>query len=518
MLTAPFISQVLLLAGSMNALGNPLGLLGKVGEGTLDLVAGPLDGARGGGGLDGGIEGGIDGGISLVRNTINGVFQSAGGLTSTLATAAAHASMDPEYIARHSHGSGTVGVDRVDESIGSADPRPYRKGTPNSQGRQRSAKTALNNALEGEPRDIFDGVALGTLTLARGLWDGITDVYTQVRRSTRRRDEDFIDRGGDPSSRTGGSIADRQNNKKSAEKMVGRVMQGVGRGLLGTVVKPAVGVIDAATKVLDGVKNSTRHETEVQQQTRSQTTVRRQRPVYHRGNLVPSILPYNHDAATVCAVLRWLSFREFGQDQQNGGKIRSNQRGEVAIGRHDAASFVGHVATLDGVLVLVTKALLHLSTPGHGEPLKLVARIPWGSIIGFQCSGVDAARSHLRPSSGQDAEESSFVSKLTIRYQRSGRVAAHCVLTGYFTSPKASTSQEGVSIAIPAAPAATTEATVSKPGVNGEFSTPSIAKQATIALQPVLDVLLAGMRMARATQGVVRATTNLGSQPVPRTS
>lgn len=515
----------------MNALGNPLGLLGKVGEGTLDLVAGPLDGARGGGGLDGGIEGGIDGGISLVRNTINGVFQSAGGLTSTLATAAAHASMDPEYIARHSHGSGTVGVDRVDESVGLADPSLYKSTgttTSSSRGGQRSAKTALDDALQGEPRDVFDGVALGTLTLARGLWDGITDVYTQVRRSTRRRDEGFNNQSGDPGIHQGGSNADaRSKNKSSAGKMVGRVMKGVGRGLLGTVVKPTVGVIDAATKVLDGVKNSTRHETEVHQQTRSRTTVRRQRPVYYRGNLVPRVLPYNHDAATVCAVLRWLSFREFGQGEngsrrsEHGGTARSKRgASEVAIGRHDAASFIGHLTTLDGVLVLVTEALLHLSTPGRGEPLKLVARIPWGSIIGFQCSGFeDAVRSHyLRPPRGDGIKDSSFVSKLTIRHQNSGRVAAHDVLTGHFTCPRAFASGEGMSIAMPVAPTATAEATASEAAEKGGAKTPNIAKQATIALQPVLDILLTAMRRARTAEGVVPATTNLWGQPVRRTT
>ena len=71
----------------------------QVGEGTLDLVAKPLDGVRDGG-IDDGIDGAIGGGISLVRNTINGVVQSVGGITDTLATAAAHASMDSRYVRR----------------------------------------------------------------------------------------------------------------------------------------------------------------------------------------------------------------------------------------------------------------------------------------------------------------------------------------------------------------------------------------------------------------------------------
>ena len=144
--------------------------------------------------------------------------------------------------------------------------------------RERDGQQELRTSRDTQPRDVFDGVALGTIALARGIWDGLTDVYTQVRRSAaanRREDELAME--------LGGRASDARRGRK-----FGRVMQGVGRGLLGTVVKPAVGVIDAATKVLDGVRNSTRPAAEKRNHARSQVQLRRQRAVYVWWRTLPS--------------------------------------------------------------------------------------------------------------------------------------------------------------------------------------------------------------------------------------
>lgn len=74
----------------------------------------------------------------------------------------------------------------------------------------------------GENRDILDGIGSATESLARGLTDGVSGLYKNPMRGAER------------------------------DGFAG-FAKGMGTGVLGLVVKPVVGVTDAATDVLRGL-------------------------------------------------------------------------------------------------------------------------------------------------------------------------------------------------------------------------------------------------------------------------
>lgn len=81
----------------------------------------------------------------------------------------------------------------------------------------------LRDDTAGENRDLLDGIGSATDSLARGLKDGVSGLYKNPMRGAER------------------------------DGFAG-FAKGVGTGVLGLVVKPVVGVADAATDVLQGLR------------------------------------------------------------------------------------------------------------------------------------------------------------------------------------------------------------------------------------------------------------------------
>lgn len=93
------LGQLYKLLGSVEFIGNPVGLIDRLGSGVVDffyqpaqgLVKSPQDFGKG---L-------AKGSISLVTNTISGVFNTASKITGAVAKGLAAASMDEKFIDRH---------------------------------------------------------------------------------------------------------------------------------------------------------------------------------------------------------------------------------------------------------------------------------------------------------------------------------------------------------------------------------------------------------------------------------
>ncbi len=181
--------KALSVLGSLEALGNPVGLFRDMGQGMQDFVAEPVIG------LVKSIEemrpnkffaGVARGGGSLLKNTAGGVANSASMITGTFSDILV-STMDSRY--QHNRAKRT-------EERGS------------------------------KPRDMLQGIGTGGISLVQGFSDGVTGVFV--------------------------------NPYKGAEKDgLAGFARGVGTGVIGLVVKPVVGIGDAATNVLQGVKGTT---------------------------------------------------------------------------------------------------------------------------------------------------------------------------------------------------------------------------------------------------------------------
>lgn len=184
------------IAGSLRAIGNPLGLARGVLRGVEDLVREPVQGL---------IEGIDDqapeafaiglrrGASSLVRHTVGGTANSLSQITGNFSRAASHLAMDGDYRRRQA---------RKDNRRGNADST-------------RSKDAAL-----------FEGLADGFDSAVGGVVDGVTGLVQAPIRGAER----------------GGAAG---------------AIRGVGQGVLGLVVKPVIGVADAATDVLRGIRDTT---------------------------------------------------------------------------------------------------------------------------------------------------------------------------------------------------------------------------------------------------------------------
>lgn len=94
---ANLTTEVLKLLGSINILGNPVGLFSSIGTGMQDLLEKPREGF-----IKGPLEGGIGlakGAGSLLRHTLAGTFNSLDKITGSLGTGIASLSLDDEYLA-----------------------------------------------------------------------------------------------------------------------------------------------------------------------------------------------------------------------------------------------------------------------------------------------------------------------------------------------------------------------------------------------------------------------------------
>ncbi len=128
------------------------------------------------------------------------------------------------------------------------------------------------NTLRSPDRDIavtfFEGVESGAVKLVRGVWDGVTGVVRAPLRGAERHGmEGFA--------------------------------KGVGKGLLGLLVKPMIGLSDAATDVMIGVQGSVEGK---KLRGSRHAQVRPRRPMYGPDRI---LRPYTvADAAAATLMLR----------------------------------------------------------------------------------------------------------------------------------------------------------------------------------------------------------------------
>jgi len=130
------MKQVYKLVGSIDILGNPVGLFNGIGTGVVDLFDKPMKGF-----VKGPLEGGkgmIIGASSLVKHTFAGTFNSVGKITGSI-------------------GSGLT-------SIISGDKEYIEK--------RKRLKTK-------KPKGVFSGVGQGIESIGTGLLSGVTGVFTQ---------------------------------------------------------------------------------------------------------------------------------------------------------------------------------------------------------------------------------------------------------------------------------------------------------------------------------------------------
>ena len=88
--------QLLKLLGSLDLIGNPIGLISNLGMGVKDAIVKPIEGF-----VDGPLEMGrgfIEGTNSLVTNTVGGTFNSINKISKSMAQGMSTLAMDPELL------------------------------------------------------------------------------------------------------------------------------------------------------------------------------------------------------------------------------------------------------------------------------------------------------------------------------------------------------------------------------------------------------------------------------------
>mmetsp|Transcript_10511 Transcript_10511/g.37025 ORF Transcript_10511/g.37025 Transcript_10511/m.37025 type:complete len:932 (+) Transcript_10511:53-2848(+) len=186
------------IAGSLRAIGNPLGLARGVLRGLEDAVREPVQGL-----IDGVDEarpeafalGVARGASSLVRHTVGGTADSLASITGNFSRAASHLALDAEYRARQ---------------------------------RAKDEARASRDVASARRTRLIEGLADGFDSAVGGVVDGVTGLVQEPMRGAERA----------------GAAG---------------VFLGLGRGVLGLAVKPVCGLADAATDVLRGIRNETAH-------------------------------------------------------------------------------------------------------------------------------------------------------------------------------------------------------------------------------------------------------------------
>lgn len=211
------------LFGSLDFIGNPVGLINNLGTGVKDFFYEPMEGAAAGS-LEAFLGGLGKGTNSLLGNTLHGASGSAAKLTGTLGQGLASLAMDSKY---------------------------------KQERTRRKAK---------EAKSVSQGVSQGSRELGRALYDGLTGVVLAPLRGAERNG-------------------------------VYGFGKGVFTGLVGIAVKPAVGVLDFGSRFSEGLKNHTRADMLLTQDT---ARVRPPRSFGLRGELKE----YNVDEANAQHSLR----------------------------------------------------------------------------------------------------------------------------------------------------------------------------------------------------------------------
>ena len=174
-------TEVFKLLGSINLLGNPVGLFSQIGTGVQDLFEKPIEGF-----IKGPLEGGVGlvkGAGSLVTHTLAGTLNSLDKITGSLGTGIAALSLDDEYLAQRE-------------------------------------KMKMVKA-----KDVGQGLQQAGMSIFKGFEKGITGVFMKPIEGASK--------GG-----------------------VTGFFKGTFQGLSGLIVKPVSGLLDAASKTAEGIKNT----------------------------------------------------------------------------------------------------------------------------------------------------------------------------------------------------------------------------------------------------------------------
>ena len=174
-------TEIFKLLGSINILGNPVGLFSQIGTGVSDLIEKPMEGF-----IKGPLEGGVGlvkGAGSLLSHTLAGTLNSLDKITGSLGTGIAALSLDDEYLAQRE-------------------------------------KMKMTKA-----KHVGQGLTQAGMSIFTGFEKGITGVFMKPIEGASK--------GG-----------------------VKGFLKGTFQGLSGLIVKPVSGLLDAASKTAEGIKNT----------------------------------------------------------------------------------------------------------------------------------------------------------------------------------------------------------------------------------------------------------------------
>ena len=174
-------TEIFKLLGSINIIGNPVGLFSQIGTGVQDLIEKPIEGI-----IKGPLEGGIGlmrGAESLLKHTFAGTFNSIDKITGSLGSGIAFLSFDDEYLAQRE-------------------------------------KMKLS-----KPKHVGEGLKHAGLSIFKGFEKGITGVFMKPFEG-------------------------------ASKDGVKGFLKGTYQGVTGLIIKPVSGVLDAASKTAEGIKNT----------------------------------------------------------------------------------------------------------------------------------------------------------------------------------------------------------------------------------------------------------------------
>jgi len=178
------LRQVYRILGSVDFLGNPVGLFTNVSSGIADVFYEPYKGVVMHGNSELGI-GIAKGAASLVKKTVFGLSDSVTKVTSSIGKGLSSATLDSEF--------------------------------------QRQRRMAQR---QNKPKHAIYGVTAGAEALATSFQSGIEGVVMKPLEGAE----------------SGGAVG---------------FFKGIGKGLVGAVAKPMVGVLDLASNVSEGIRNTT---------------------------------------------------------------------------------------------------------------------------------------------------------------------------------------------------------------------------------------------------------------------
>ncbi|KAL9658375.1 hypothetical protein ABK040_015695 [Willaertia magna] len=169
------------IIGSLDIIGNPIGLFSDIGTGVVDFFYEPASAITKS--PDEFASGLAKGSMSLLKNSVHGIGNFASKITGNVGNSLAFLTFDKEY---------------------------------NQQRDKHSTQ---------KPKDIKEGITSGAKSLFRGFVGGATGIVTQPIKGFQ-------------------------------EESVGGLIKGVGKGIIGIPLKPVGGIIDLATRTVEGISNS----------------------------------------------------------------------------------------------------------------------------------------------------------------------------------------------------------------------------------------------------------------------